>query len=85
MRRIGIAALGPKPNISKPASGHRIYPYLLRDLEIERPNHVWCADITYLPIGQGFLYLVAVINWLSRAVLSSRLLNCTPVGSDSLA
>ena len=75
MRRIGIAALGPKPNTSKPASGHRIYPYLLRDLRIKRPNHVWCADITYLPIGRGFLYLVAVMDWSSCAVLSWRLSN----------
>ena len=68
MRRIGIAALGPKPNTSKPAPGHKIYPYLLRDLKIVRPNHVWCADITYLPIGRGFLYLVAVMDRSSRAV-----------------
>ena len=75
MRQIGIAALGPKRNTSKPAPGHKIYPYLLRDLTIERPNHVWCADITYLPIGEGFLYLVAVMDWASRAVLSWRLSN----------
>ncbi len=91
MRRIGIAALGPKPNTSKPAPGHRIYPYLLRDLKIERPNHVWCADITYLPIGRGFLYLVAVMDWSSRAVLSWRLSNtmdasfCVAALEDALA
>ena len=67
MRRIGIVALGQKPNTSKPAPGHQIYPYLLRDLRIERPNQAWCADITYLPIGRGFLYLVAVMDWSSRA------------------
>jgi putative transposase len=56
MRLMGIAALGPKPRTSKPAPGHRIYPYLLRDMAIERANHVWAADITYIPIGRGFLY-----------------------------
>ena len=67
MRKMGIAALGPKPNTSKPAPGHKIFPYLLRHLKIDRPNHVWAADITYLPIGRGFLYLVAIIDWASRA------------------
>ena len=91
MRRLGIVALGPKPNTSKPAPGHRIYPYLLRDLKIERPNQVWCADITYLPIGRGFLYLVAVMDWSSRAVLSWRLSNtmdasfCVAALEDALA
>jgi putative transposase len=75
MRTMGIVALGPKPNTSKPAPGHKIYPYLLRGLNIERPNHVWCADITYIPIGRGFLYLVAIMDWASRAVLSWRLSN----------
>ena len=75
MRLMGIAALGPKPRTSKPAPGHKIYPYLLRDMTIERPNHVWAADITYIPIGRGFLYLVAIIDWASRAVLSWRLSN----------
>jgi putative transposase len=75
MRLMGIAALGPKPNTSKPAPGHTVYPYLLRGLTIERPNHVWAADITYIPIGRGFLYLVAIIDWASRAVLSWRLSN----------
>ena len=56
---MGLKALGPKPNTSKAAKGHKIYPYLLRDLSITRPNHVWCTDITYIPIGCGFLYLVA--------------------------
>jgi transposase InsO family protein len=58
MRLMGIAALGPKPRTTKPAPGHKIYPYLLRDLAIERPNQVWAADITYVPVGRGFLYLV---------------------------
>ncbi len=79
MRRIGIAALGPKPKTTKPAPGHRIFPYLLRDLVIDRPNQAWSADITYIPIGRGFLYLVAVIDWASRAVLAWRLSNTMDV------
>jgi putative transposase len=79
MRQMGIAALGPKPNTTKPAPGHKIYPYLLRNMTIERPNQVWAADITYLPIGRGFLYLVAVIDWASRAVLAWRLSNTMDV------
>ena len=75
MRTMGIVALGPKPNASKPAPGHKIYPYLLRGLKIERPNHVWCAGITYIPIGRGFLHLVAIMDWASRAVLPWRLSN----------
>jgi putative transposase len=70
MRRMGLAALGPKPRTTKPTPGHRIFPYLLRNLAIDRPNQVWAADITYVPIGRGFLYLVAVIDWASRAVLA---------------
>jgi putative transposase len=80
MRRMGIAALGPKPRTTKPAPGHKIFPYLLRNLVIERPNHVWAADITYIPIGRGFLYLVAIIDWASRAVLAWRLSNTMDVG-----
>jgi putative transposase len=75
MRLMGIAALGPKPKTTKPAPGHKIFPYLLRDLVIDRPNQVWAADITYIPIGRGFLYLVAIIDWFSRAVLAWRLSN----------
>jgi putative transposase len=75
MRRMGIEALGPKPRTSRPAPGHKIYPYLLRGLTIDRPNQVWAADITYIPIGKGFLYLVAVMDWASRAVLAWRLSN----------
>jgi len=75
MRIMGIEALGPKPRTTKPAPGHKIYPYLLRDLKIDRPGQVWAADITYIPLGKGFLYLVAVIDWASRAVLSWRLSN----------
>ena len=70
MRKMGIAALGPKPRTTKPAPGHKIFPYLLRHMVIDRPNQVWAADITYVPIGQGFLYLVAIIDWASRAVLA---------------
>jgi len=79
MRQMGIAALGPKPRTTKPAPGHKIFPYLLRDMAIDRPNQVWAADITYLPIGRGFLYLVAVMDWASRAVLSWRLSNTMDV------
>ena len=75
MRLMGIAALGPKPRTSKPAPGHQIYPYLLQDVVIDRPNQVWCADITYLPMGRGFLYLVAIMDWHSRAVLAWRVSN----------
>jgi len=79
MRRMGIAALGPKPRTTKPAPGHKIFPYLLRGLAIDRANQVWAADITYIPIGRGFLYLVAVIDWASRAVLAWRLSNTMDV------
>src|SRR5436309_6955829 len=79
MRKMGIAALGPKPRTSKPAPGHTIYPYLLRELTIERANQVWSADITYIPIGRGFLYLVAIMDWASRAVLAWRLSNTMDV------
>ncbi len=79
MRLMGIAALGPKPGTSKPAPGHKIYPYLLRNMTIERPNQVWATDITYLPIGSGFLYLVAIMDWASRAVLAWRLSNTMDV------
>lgn len=79
MRRMGIAALGPKPRTTKPAPGHKIFPYLLRGLAIERPNQVWAADITYVPIGRGFLYLMAVMDWASRAVLTWRLSNTMDV------
>jgi putative transposase len=75
MRVMGLRALGPKPNTSRPAPGHKIYPYLLRDLEISRPNQVWCADVTYIPMARGFLYLVAIMDWASRAVLTWRLSN----------
>jgi putative transposase len=75
MRVMGIEALVPRPGTSKPAPGHKIYPYLLRGLTIAEPNHVWAADITYIPMARGFLYLVAIIDWASRAVLAWRLSN----------
>jgi putative transposase len=73
MKRMGIEAIYRKPNTSKPAPGHRIYPYLLRDLAITRPNHVWPTDISYIPMAHGFVYLVAVIDWFSRRVLAWKL------------
>jgi len=79
MRQMGIAALGPKPRTTKPAPGHTIHPYLLREVTVERANQVWAADITYIPIGRGFLYLAAVMDWASRAVLSWRLSNTMDV------
>ena len=79
MRTMGLEALGPKPRTTKPQPGHKVYLYLLRDLAITRPNQVWCADITYLPIGRGYLYLVAIMDWASRAVLSWRLSNTMDV------
>ena len=79
MRKMGIAALGPKPRTSRPEPGHKISPYLLRNLPIDRPNQVWAADITYIPIGRGNLYLVAIMDWASRAVLAFRLSNTMDV------
>src|SRR3954468_4545264 len=73
MKRIGIQAVYRKPNTSKPAPGHKIYPYLLRDLAVTRPNQVWAMDLTYVPMARGFVYLAAVIDWFSRRVLSWRL------------
>ena len=80
MRILGIEAHYPKPNLSRPAPGHRIYPYLLRGVAIERPNHVWSTDITYIPMRGGFLYLVAVMDWFSRYVLSWELSNTLETG-----
>jgi putative transposase len=73
MRRMGIAALYRRPNTSKPAPGHKIHPYLLRGLAVERPNQVWAMDITYIPMARGFVYLAAVVDWFSRRVLAWRL------------
>jgi len=73
MRRMGIEALYRRPSTSKPASGHKIYPYLLRKLAVDRPNQVWAMDITYIPMARGFVYLAAVVDWFSRRVLAWRL------------
>src|ERR1700680_4076550 len=80
MRVMGIEALVPRPGTSKAAPGHRIYPYLLRGVSITEPNHVWASDITYIPMALGFLYLVAIIDWASRAVLAWRLSNTMDTG-----
>ncbi len=75
MRLMGLAAIFPKPNTTRRDESHKIYPYLLRNVAIEAPNHVWSSDITYVPMRQGFMYLVAVMDWYSRFVLSWRLSN----------
>jgi putative transposase len=80
MRRLGLQAIYQKPRTSIPNAEHRVYPYLLRDLVIDRPNQAWCADITYIPMSRGFLYLVAVMDWHTRAVLSWRLSNTLDSG-----
>ena len=73
MRLMGIAAIYQRPNTSKPHPEHPVFPYLLRSLAINRPNQVWCADITYIPMARGFVYLVAIMDWFSRRVLAWRL------------
>lgn len=73
MKKMAIEALYRRPNTSKPAPGHKIYPYLLRNLAVTRPNQVWAMDITYVPMARGFVYLAAVIDWFSRKVLAWRL------------
>ena len=70
---MGIEAIYRRPNTSKPAEGHRIYPYLLRGLAVTRPNQVWAMDITYIPMARGFVYLAAVVDWFSRRVLAWKL------------
>jgi putative transposase len=75
MRVMGLEAIYPKPRLSAAGRGHKIYPYLLRDVRIERPNQVWSTDITYVPLPSGFMYLAAVIDWYSRYVISWRLSN----------
>jgi putative transposase len=79
MRELGIEALYPKPRLSKANLAHQVYPYLLRDLTIETANQVWCTDITYLPVLRGHFYLVAVMDWYSRKVLSWRISNTLDV------
>ena len=73
MKRMRIEALYRKPNTSKPAPGHKIYPYLLRGVTVDRPNQAWAMDITYVPMARGFVYLAAVVDWYSRRVLAWRL------------
>jgi putative transposase len=80
MRIVGIEAHYPKPNLSRPIAGHELYPYLLRGVSIERPNQVWSIDITYIPLRGGFLYLVAIMDWFSRFVLSWELSNTMEIG-----
>ena len=75
MRKMGLSAIYQAPKTSKPHPEHRVYPYLLRDVVIDKPDDVWCADVTYLPMDRGFLYLVAIMDWASRRVLSWRLSN----------
>ena len=75
MRRLGLWAIRPKRSTSKPHPDHKIYPYLLRGKTIDQPNQVWATDITYIPMRRGFLYLVAIIDWATRRVLSWRLSN----------
>ena len=79
MRLMGLAAIYQRPRTTVPHPEHRVHPYLLRGLLIDRPNQVWCADITYIPMRRGFLYLVAVMDWATRKVLAWRLSNtmCT--------
>lgn len=75
MKIMGLESIAPKPKTSIPDSGHRKYPYLLKDLAVTAPDHVWCTDITYIPMGRGFAYLTAIMDWNSRAVLSWRISN----------
>ena len=73
MRKMGLEAIYRRPNTSRPAPGHKIYPYLLRTMKVENPNQAWAMDITYVPMAKGFVYLAAVVDWFSRRVLSWRL------------
>src|ERR1700724_1222052 len=91
MRLIGLVAVYQRPNTSKPAAAHKVYPYLLGGLSIDRVKPVWCSDITYIPMAKGFVYLVAIMDWHSRAVLAWRLSNtlgadfCVEALEDALA
>jgi len=91
MRKMGIEGISPKRRTTLAAAGHQVYPYLLRGLKIERPNQVWCSDFTYVPMANGFMYLVAVMDWFSRHVLSWRISNsmdadfCTEALDDALS
>lgn len=79
MGLMGLQAVRPRVHISRPNPDHRIYPYLLRSLEITQPNQVWCADITYVPMSLGFMYLVAIMDWFSHYVLTWQLSNTLDV------
>jgi putative transposase len=79
MAKMGLAPIYQRPRTTVPNPGHRVYPYLLRDLTIDRPNQVWCADLTYIPMRRGFLYLVAIMDWATRKVLSWRVSNTMEV------
>ena len=79
MRLMGLMAICRQPRTSVPAKGHKLYPYLLRAMRIDRPNQMWCTDITYIPLAKGFLYLVAIMDWWSRKVLAWRLSNTMDV------
>ncbi len=79
MRIMGLRAIYRRPRTSKPGVGHKVYPYLLKGMKITRPNQIWAADITYIPMARGFLYLVAIMDWYSRYVLSWRLSNTLDV------
>ena len=79
MRKIGIQAIYPKPNLSKANKQHKIAPYLLRNRNINRPNQVWCSDVTYIPMDRGFVYLTVIMDWYSRKILSWRLSNSLDV------
>jgi putative transposase len=91
MKKMGVEAIYRKPNLSKRHDAHLIYPYLLRDLVIDRPNQAWATDITYIPMRRGFVYLIAVIDWYSRRVLSWRISNtlttdfCLEAVSEAIA
>ena len=91
MKRMGMEALYRRPRTTKPEPGHKVYPYLLRDLEITRPNQVWAMDITYIPMARGFVYLAVVLDWFSRRLLAWRLSVtmeasfCVEVLEDALA
>ena len=81
MAKMGLTPIYQRPRTSDPHPQHRVYPYLLRKLAIERPNHVWCADVTYIPMRRGFLYLVAIMDWATRKVLGRKLINGLEVWS----
>jgi putative transposase len=91
MHLMGLEALCPKPNLSKPAPGHKIYAYLMKSVAVIRPNQAWCADITYIRLSGGFVYLVAIMDWYSRKILSWRLSNtmdssfCVEALSEAIA